>query len=737
MVTAGDRTMTSGEGHPGPVRSWPLERPVLSGQIPPLADSHSPRQETGLSLASLQPGQTTVLAAADDAAARSLGGLGGTGKTHLAAALARAHLAEGAAYLVVWVTATSQDSVIGSYAQALHDVGMPAPDENPERAAQFLDWLATTELPWLVVLDDLSDPAGLEDYWPRGAAGRVLVTTQRQDAGQLRDSRVVAVGTFSLREAVWYLSERLQAEPDQRAGAPDLATELGLLPIALGQAAAVMAETGMDCGQYRTLVAERTSQLTAGSAATHASIATATWSLSAEFADQLPPAGLARRALNLISMLGPHGIPGALLTSQAACAYLAGPLGRFPADETQARSAVYNLVRAGLVTIDASSVARTVLAHELVQAIARQSLSVAEGDQAVRAAADALVETWSSRGVSAAVALSLRECTARVHEIGGTALWTPQCHPVLVRAGQSLASSGRSGAAIAYWREMLGISQRQLGPGHAHTVLLRDYLGAACETSEHTGEAIGMYRDALTDLENTRSACDPAILAARASLARAFRAAGRSRDAINLTEHTVAECERVLGADHRDTLAARGSLADGYLAAGRFKEGTDLRKRDLADRERLQGPDHLDTIAARASLAAAHRSAGKLKDAVKHYERALADRERVQGRSEPDTIVTRRELAFAYHLAGKLASSVAQYERALADCDQVLGPDHALTRATKEDLDAVAAYAVAKLGIDLRALGRRRSLSPANGADPPPLWLTARSIAARVAGQAR
>jgi len=64
--------------------NWPL----LSGVIPQLADSHIPRHETGLRLAaSLAPGDTAVLIPSDEAG-RSLGGLGGTGKTQLALAVA-------------------------------------------------------------------------------------------------------------------------------------------------------------------------------------------------------------------------------------------------------------------------------------------------------------------------------------------------------------------------------------------------------------------------------------------------------------------------------------------------------------------------------------------------------------------------------------------------------------------------------------------------------------------------
>ncbi len=54
-------------------------------------------------------------------------------------------------------------------------------------------------------------------------------------------------------------------------------------------------------------------------------------------------------------MLDPNGIPGAVLTSQAACAYLTRYGRRRAVDEMQARTALYNLARAGLVSIDTTS----------------------------------------------------------------------------------------------------------------------------------------------------------------------------------------------------------------------------------------------------------------------------------------------------------------------------------------------------------------------------------------------
>jgi tetratricopeptide (TPR) repeat protein len=723
---------------PGPV-AWP----VFSGLMPPLADSYVPRTESGLTLADgLHPGETVVLVTADEAA-RALGAMGGTGKTQLAAAIAHTLWDRQAVELIVWVTASSRDAVLTSYAQALGDVGVPGTSGGaPAAASHFLAWLAGTTRPWLAVLDDLTDPAVLEGLWPWGASGRVMVTTNRPDTAlEAHGPRVVEVGPFSHREGLNYLSAKLHAEPDQRVGAVDLAIELDFLPIALAQAGALIAEAGIDCREYRSRIVGRP-QRPASQAAAHSSAAAATGALALEFADRLPPAGLARPMLALASMLDPNGIPGAVLTSPAACAFLTQSRGSAPADDTQAKNAVHALARLGLVTVDTTSAARTVRVHELVQTATRQGLPTAECDRAARAAADAILQAWPRRGASPAFDQALRDCTARLRQVAGVLLWTPECHPVLLRAGRSLDGAGLTGPAIAYWRAMVDIGRPALGASHAHTIFACDRLAAACDAAGRPVDAIPMYERVLAERERGLGAVHPDTLATRNSLARAYSAAGRAGDAIRLAERALAECERTQGPGHPDTLAtrtelgqaylsaglrneavtvfertlqgreqalgprhpgtltARADLARAYRAAGRLTDALPLYEWTVADRERVLGADHPDTLTARGNLASAYRAAGRIRDAIGACKRTLADRERVQGPGHPETITARGNLADAYHQARKFKNALPLYERTLADREQVLGPDHPDTLTARGNL-ASAYHSARKLTVAL------------------------------------
>ena len=722
---------------------------LLSGTVPPLADGYYPRDQTGPDLAtSLRPGETVVLvhgAETDVAPAAQ----GGTGKTQLAVEFTHTMWYTRAVEVLVWVTAASRESVVNGFAQAANTVDASAPGEDAEvAAARFVSWLANTRRPWALVLDDLAELGDLEELWPAGASGRVLVTT-RLPAATFQDGtaegaafggsslRVVPVAGLNRREALDYVTSRLTEYPDQRIEALDLGEDLDGLPLGLAQATAVMSARRQGCREYRSLLAERIPHMPAVDGVSAAVLAT--WSIAAECAHELPPAGLAWPTLVLAAMLDHHGVPGTVLTSPAACSYIAGrPSTAGGTDQTMVRAAINNLAHAGLITIDPASPARTVQMHASVQAAVRAYLPAADLEQVVLAAADALLETWPDgdggpdRGQHehAQLEQALRDCASALRVTDGGMLWKPEAHPLLFRAGMSLEHGRLSDAAITYWKSMVATSTRLLGPAHANAVVARDRLAAAYEAAGKSADAIAVFQTALADRERNqgpehaetiaarsrlahayqsagrpgdaialyeRTVADsgrtlgpahPATLDARASLAEAYQAAGSPADAIAAYELLLADAERQLGAGHPTTLGARASLGAAYSASGRAKDAIAQYQRALADQERMHGRDHPDTIAARASLASAFRAAGKGKDAIAQYQQVLRDRERTQGADHPDTIAARANLAYAFRSAGRLREAVPVYERTLADRTRVQGPDHRDTLTARSNLAA-------------------------------------------------
>ncbi len=658
---------------PDQLADWPQRY----GPVPPLADCHNPRPETGLGLiGKLDPGDTLILAPE-----QALAGLpdppqlaqpGGSGKTQLAAALTHRLWDSRSVDLLIWLSAPTREAVLTRYAEVLAEFGEAGPvDDLAATAGRFLSWLADSARRWLVVIDDLADPADLDGLWPQGPQGRVVVTTRRHDTPEMPDRRILPVAAYTMREALAYLTARLHADPGQRTEALDLAGDLDYQPLALAHASAVLACTGSSCRDYRNWFADRKLRRDMATGTTSAT-AEVTWSLALDVADQLSPAGLARPALILASLLDPAGIPGAVFTTPAARSFLTGHPG-LPAEPAQAREAVHNLIRAGLVTLNPGSTTRTVQVHPMVQALTRAVLGEAELRQAVRSAADALMQSWPVQQVPQRLAQALRDSAGRLREVSGDALWVPEAHPVLLRAGQSLGHGPLTGVAILYWEGLLDSANRALGPASPHTFHCLDGLASAYEAADRMDEAVIVHEQTLAQRQEQLGHDHPDTLTSCGYLAHAYATAGRASDALPLFERVIADREWVLGPRHPDTLSARADLAAAYLLAGDPGSALPIFEQTVADLERRLGPQHPDTLSARAGRAHAQRATGDLTQAVPEYERILAEREQTQGPDHPDTLSARADLAFAYRISGQAKQALPQYERTLADRERVLG----------------------------------------------------------------
>jgi tetratricopeptide (TPR) repeat protein len=744
-----------GENSPAATVHWPVQ----SGPVPPLAAFCSPRPETGFTAAGGPSEPPAPPIRAEEVGSYVLTGPGGTGKTQLAAAYARSLWQSRDTELVVWITASSRAAILAGYADAFARTsrapGGPAAagqtgpstrsyglgEDQEHLAHRFLRWLSESTRSWLVVLDDLTDPGDLTGLWPRGAMGRSVLTTRLPPASIAPPrllAKLVEVSPFSRREALAFLTTCLFEDTAQRNGALDLAEAMGCLPIAVAQAAALIADARIDCRQYHGQFGERQHAMGIGPDSGYAATVAVTWSLALDRADQLLPTALARPLLAMLAMLDPNGVPAAVLTAPAARAYIGSYTpGRAPAADADVRGALSSLAQAGLLTIDASSAVRTVYMHALVQACVRQVLPAAVRDSAAAAAANAVLQAWPEPSRDPLLDQALRDCAATLSQAAPQVAWTHDPgHRLLVRAGRSLDQGRLSGPAVAYWRAMSEAGSRAaeaidgepaqaiaeqareyrqrlaaayeaagrldlaikvltdalerreeaLGPGHPDTLTARARLARTCLAADRADEAIPHFERTLAGREWVLGPDHPETLSARLDLATAYRAAGRPDDAIKVFQRTLADQELVLGEDHPTTVTTRGSLAAALHSTGRTQDALPLYVRTLADRERLLGPDHPDTLTARGNLAYAYRSAGKLKEAIPLYSRTLADRERVQGADHPDTITSRANLAAAYYSARKLKDALPLYEQTVADRERVQGADHPDTLTARGNL---------------------------------------------------
>jgi hypothetical protein len=681
----------------------PVSWPVLVGRPPLRADAFQER-------AGLREAIERALAAREAAVVTQVvAGDGGTGKTQLAAAeFERARRA--GVDLAVWVSATSRASMLASYAQArvstCTDVRL---EEGVEaRAAAFIEWLAMTERSWIMVLDDVADPAELAGLWPVGSSGRVVVTTRRRDAALSARGRLVNVGVFTPEESTAYLEAKLGQAAAMPATAMDggqaLAADLGYLPLALAQAAAVIVDDAISCATYRAHLADTTRALTelfpAATADEYERTVASTWSLAADRADALPPVGLARPVLALTAVMDPNGVPESVLSSYAARVYVATALSSdsLLTDQTdgvqrreavslgEARSALRNLHRLSLVSHDPTDGLRGVRMHALAQRVSQEYLARSRLAETVRAAADALLEVWPEVEAEAALGKVLRANTDALAGRLPTALWEPNVHPAVFRAGNSLGEAGLVAQAAKYFAEVADTASRVLGPSHPDTLTARGHRATWRGQAGDAAGAVQAFGRLLSDRLRVLGPDHPDTLTTRHHLARWRGEAGEAAGAANASRDLLVDRMRVLGPDHPDTLTTRSEVAHWLGEAGDFPAAAAAFEQLLSDVLRILGPDHLDTLTTRNNLAYWRGRAGDAVGAVADAERLLADRMRVLGRDHPDTLRTRSNLARWRGHAGDPPGAVAALEELYVDQARLLGTDHPDTLVTRNNL---------------------------------------------------
>ncbi|WP_416901314.1 FxSxx-COOH system tetratricopeptide repeat protein [Micromonospora echinospora] len=620
-----------------------------------------------------------------------LTGLGGVGKTQLAADFIRSRGTAAAA--VIWVMASSRDLVLATYAEAARVV--LGPQDSVEQAAdRFLAWLANTEDTWLIVLDDVQTPADLRGLWPQGPAGRTVVTTRRRDAALAgHHRRIVDVGVFSTEQSARYLQSALREQHPLGDDIDGVATDLQGLPLALAQAAAFMLDRHLRCSEYRRRFADRRRQLSEllpepeALPDQHRDTVATTWSLSMEAANKLAPVGMARPLMELLSVLEPDSIAAGLMTGHAARNWLSYAIRS--ATGSASGPVGVDTVRDGLRTLHRLSLLRDdaaiVRVHALVQRVTREGLDAARRSSVVSTAADTLLEYWIQGGHAGELALTMRANVdaLRRHDCG--ALTGSGVHKVLILAGTRQGEAGDPLGAAEYFDGLLAESMQHAGPDHPDALELRGHAARWRANAGDPAKAISIHEDLINDFERSRGPDNVGTIVARANLAECRARAGALADGIHEMEQILADCERLFGPRNMHTFDARSLLAGMYGEAGAGEAALTMFAQLVTDRLDALGPDHPDTLAAQGSHARWLTECGAPGAAIPLLQCLLDARTRLLGPDHPDTLAARGNLANALGKFGDVQDAADDFGALLADCVRVMGPDNPETLTVRNN----------------------------------------------------
>ncbi|MFF2205725.1 tetratricopeptide repeat protein, partial [Streptomyces sp. NPDC058145] len=555
---------------------------------------------------------------------RAIHGLGGVGKSTLA--LHYADRYRSAYTLVWWITAESPEAIVTCLAGlAMALCPQWAQGAGPdERAAWAITWLQAHP-DWLLIFDNVEEPAHLRPYLGTLAGGHHLATS-RKATGWHALALTMALGLLSLEEAADLLCTiafpNLTPNGGQREAARRLAKDLGCLPLALEQAGAYIYRTGISLDTYRQslgLVLDEDRDVIEPER-TIARI----WDHTLTAIASRDP--LAVTLLHTMAWLAPDDIPRTLLAPLAPSSIALGnALGELHA---------YNMIA---FTDDRQGVS----VHRLVQTVLRaRTLAQSEPDAYSPGRAEA------EQAVRQALPVSLDDSL-----LEPTALWDRLLPHILALAESTPPDSPASTSTVNTYHEAAQYLYRQ--GRDAHTIALRTAALAQCE--------------------RVLGATHYDTLASRNNLAGAYQAAGDLDRAIPLFEATLAQYEQVLGDTHPSTLASRNNLAGAYQAAGDLDRAIPLFEATLAQCEQVLGDTHRYTLASRNNSALAYQAAGDLDRAIPLFEATVAQYEQVSGDAHPSTLASRNDLAGAYQAAGDLDRAIPLFEATLAQYEQVLG----------------------------------------------------------------
>lgn len=299
-----------------------------------------------------------------DASPVALVGLGGVGKTRLAFEYAHGHSDE---YPVRWwvraATTQSMEQDIVALGLALE---LAAPDAPPEQIRQrTLEWLGARDQ-WLMVFDNVSDPAALQPILGALGRGAVLVTS-RARAWRV-SATPIELDVLDPEHALALLVQRSGVSDD--ATGPSICQALGYLPLALVQAAAYIDAIGCSCTEYLEMLREVGLRVFESSNATpgdhYPSTVAKTWLLSMRrLAGESPSAAA---LLEFLSFLDPDGVSLDLLALEPRA--LPGALAECLSSTFARNEALAALLRYSLVEREAD----VVRVHRLVQAVTRDAL---------------------------------------------------------------------------------------------------------------------------------------------------------------------------------------------------------------------------------------------------------------------------------------------------------------------------------------------------------------------------
>ncbi|MFG1868413.1 FxSxx-COOH system tetratricopeptide repeat protein [Micromonospora arborensis] len=661
-----------GSRHGGRVRG---SGPRLPGSLPSVWNA-PPRNPAFTGRDRMLVDLRQALVSGGRAVVQALQGLGGVGKTQLAIEYAHRFSGE---YELVWWIASEQPELIGEQFAALA-VAAGVVDPGTDDVAAAVDGVKSflrTAGRVLLVFDDAE---AREDVyaWLPGGSGHVVVTSRSPVWAGV--AQPVGVDVFARSESVALLHSHLPHVRD--AEADQLAEALGDLPLAVAQAADLLAETGMHVPDYVQALNERAADLLGDRPPVGYPIplGAAVRVASERLAREDMAAG---QLLTLCAFLAPEPVPLHLFR-HAPDQTLPEPLAVIARSGIALDRAVGHITRYGLARTSGDGP----ILHRLTQAILKDMLTPEQRITNRQQVDRLLIAAGPDNGTAPAHWPRWSRLMPHVLAVDPATTTNVRLRYLTYHAVGHLLARGDARTALPLARHLHSEWTRRHGPDDTTTQLAAHLLA-------HAHRQLGQYQqahDLNDDIFNRRRRIlgddHPRTLSAAHNLAINLNQLGQHDQARALNEDTLNRRRRLLGDEHPDTLNSASNLAIDLGELGQYEKARALNEDILKRRRRVLGDDHPDTLISASNFADDLGQLGQHEQARALNEDTLNRRRRVLGDDHPDTLSSASNLAADLSQLGQHEQARALNEDTLNRRRRVLGDDHPNTLTSASNLAA-------------------------------------------------
>jgi len=634
----------------------------------------------------------------DDCQRTAIEGLGGVGKTQIALEAAfRVRDEHQGYYSVFWVPAVDATSFENAYREIGRQLKVEGINEDKADVKSLVKTALGHERAgsWLLIVDNADDvellfgnteTMALCDYLPFSRKGSILFTTRNHEAVvrlDIPERNVIIAAEMSRAEAVELLQRNLKGSQTRDTESTTCLLDfLANLPLAIKQASAYMAKTGMSTTKYLNYCQSSDKNLIRllskdfedrGRYKSIRNPVATTWLISFDHISR--DNQLAANYLRFVCFLAGKEIPLSLLP----------PVD----DELEVAEAIGTLKAYAFITEREESSSFDI--HRLVR-LAMQNWLGEEGEREecitkmIQRLAEAFPfprhenrDVWTKYLSHAQTALEFREDSTDEE-----AEWR-----LLFNVAESHSILGKYQEAEQMHRQALELKEKVLGKEHPDTLNSMNSLANVLGNQGKYEETEQMNRQTLKLKEKVLGKEHLRTLDSMDNLALVLRRQGKYKEAEQMNRQALEGYMKVLGKEHPDTLISMSNLAVVLDSQGKYEKAEQMHRQTLKLREKALGKEHPETVSSMDGLALVLSSQRKYEKAEEMHRQTLELRGKALGKEHPRTLDSMDNLALVLRCQGKYEEAERMHQQALDGYKKMLGKEHPDTLDSMNNLALV------------------------------------------------